>query len=167
MGIFYSWFHGWFPKRKDQSHVGHKSVDGLKYYSAAAGIKLGVPLLLMFASPFVFVVVVVVVFNLEGLITLFGLIYRRVSRPGKFKTALTFVKGVIQSIVFDYFVLLFSFVFQGINHQLFWCGSRIQTYIYTYIYDNLYLRSKCNDDFTINLTQGKKLVGIFCNIFHR
>ena len=110
-----------FQERKDQSHVGHKSVDGLKYYSAAAGIKLGVPPLLMFASSFVFVVVivVVVVFNLEGLITLFGLIYRRVSRPRKFKTALTFVKGVIQSIVFDYFVLLFSFVFQGINHQLF------------------------------------------------
>ena len=110
-----------FQKRKDQSPVGHKSVDGLKYYSAAAGIKLGVPLLLMFASSFVFVVVVVVVvaFNLEGLITLFALIYRRVSRPRKFKTALTFVKGVIQSIVFDYFVLLFSFVFQGINHQLF------------------------------------------------
>ena len=108
-----------FQERKDQSHVGHKSVDGLKYYSAAARIKLGVPLLLMFASSFVFVVVVVVVFNLEGLITLFGLIYRRVSRPRKFKTALTFVKGVIQSIVFDYFVLLFSFVFQGINHQLF------------------------------------------------
>ena len=105
-----------FQERKDQSH---KSVDGLKYYSAAAGIKLGVPLLLMFASSFVFVVVVVVVFNLEGLITLFGLIYRRVSRPRKFKTALTFVKGVIQSIVFDYFVLPFSFVFQGINHQLF------------------------------------------------
>ena len=157
-----------FQERKDQSHVGHKSVDGLKYYSAAAGIKLGVPLLLMFASSFVFfVVVVVVVFNLEGLINLFGLIYRKVFRLRKFKTALTFVKGVIQSIVFDYFVLLFSFVFQGINHQLFWCGSRIQTYIYTYIYDNLYLRSKCNDDFTINLTQGKKLVGIFCNIFHR
>ena len=110
-----------FQERKDQSHVGHKSVDGLKYYSAAARIKLGVPLLLMFASSFVFVVVivVVVVFNLEGLITLFGLIYRRVSRPGKFKTALTFVKGVIQSIVFDYFVLPFSFIFQGINHQLF------------------------------------------------
>ena len=112
-----------FQKRKDQSHVGHKSVDGLKYYSAAAGIKLGVPLLLMFASSFVFVVVVVVVvvvvFNLEGLINLFGLIYRTVSRPRKFKTALTFVKGVIQSIVFDYFVLLFSFVFQGINRQLF------------------------------------------------
>ena len=106
-------------KRKDQSRVGHKNVDGLKYYSVAAGIKLGVPLLLMFASSFLFVVVVVVVFNLEGLITLFGLIYRRVSRPTKFKTALTFVKGVIQSIVFDYFVLLFSFVFQGINHQLF------------------------------------------------
>ena len=105
-----------FQERKDQSH---KSVDGLKYYSAAAGIKLGVPLLLMFASSFVFVVVVVVVFNLEGLITLFGLIYRRVSRPRKFKTALTFVKGVIQSIVFDYFVLPFSFIFQGINHQLF------------------------------------------------
>ena len=47
-----------FQERKDQSH---KSVDGLKYYSAAAGIKLGVPLLLMFASSFVFVVVVVVV----------------------------------------------------------------------------------------------------------
>ena len=109
-----------FQERKDQSHVGHKSVDGLKYYSAAAGIKLGVPLLLMFASSFVFVVVVVVVdFNLEGLITLFGLIYRRVSRPRKFKTALTFVKGVLQSIVFDYFVLPFSFIFQGINHQLF------------------------------------------------
>ena len=109
-----------FQERKDQSHVGHKSVDGLKYYSAAAGIKLGVPLLLMFASSFVFVVVVVVVdFNLEGLITLFGLIYRRFSRPRKFKTALTFVKGVLQSIVFDYFVLPFSFVFQGINHQLF------------------------------------------------
>lgn len=92
-----------FQERKDQSH---KSVDGLKYYSAAAGIKLGVPLLLMFASSFVFVVVVVVVFNLEGLITLFGLIYRRVSRPRKFKTALTFVKGVIQSIVFDYFVYI-------------------------------------------------------------
>ena len=97
-----------FQERKDQSHVGHKSVDGLKYYSAAAGIKLGVPLLLMFASSFVFVVVVVVVvFNLEGLITLFGLIYRRVSRPRKFKTALTFVKGVIQSIVFDYFVYIY------------------------------------------------------------
>ena len=109
-----------FQERKDQSHVGHKSVDGLKYYSAAAGIKLGVPLLLMFASSFVFVVVVVVVdFNLEGLITLFGLIYRRVSRPRKFKTALTFVKGVLQSIVFDYYVLPFSFIFQGINHQLF------------------------------------------------
>ena len=108
-----------FQERKDQSHVGHKSVDGLKYYSAAAGIKLGVPLLLMFASSFVFVVVVVVDFNLEGLITLFGLIYRRVSRPRKFKTALTFVKGVLQSIVFDYFVLPFSFIFQGINHQLF------------------------------------------------
>ena len=109
-----------FQERKDQSHVGHKSVDGLKYYSAAAGIKLGVPLLLMFASSFVFVVVVVVVvFNLEGLITLFGLIYRRVSRPRKFKTALTFVKGVIQSTFFDYFVLPFSFIFQGINHQLF------------------------------------------------
>ena len=93
-----------FQERKDQSH---KSVDGLKYYSAAAGIKLGVPLLLMFASSFVFVVVVVVVFNLEGLITLFGLIYRRVSRPRKFKTALTFVKGVIQSIVFDYFVYIY------------------------------------------------------------
>ena len=92
-----------FQERKDQSH---KSVDGLKYYSAAARIKLGVPLLLMFASSFVFVVVVVVVFNLEGLITLFGLIYRRVSRPRKFKTALTFVKGVIQSIVFDYFVYI-------------------------------------------------------------
>ena len=107
-----------FQERKDQSH---KSVDGLKYYSAAAGIKLGVPLLLMFASSFVFVVVVVVVvvFNLEGLITLFALIYRRVSRPRKFKTALTFVKGVIQSIVFYYFVLPFSFIFQGINHQLF------------------------------------------------
>ena len=109
-----------FQERKDQSHVGHKSVDGLKYDSAAAGIKLGVPLLLMFASSFVFVVVVVVVvFNLEGLITLFGLIYRRVSRPRKFKTALTFVKGVIQSTFFDYFVLPFSFIFQGINHQLF------------------------------------------------
>ena len=99
-----------FQERKDQSHVGHKSVDGLKYYSAAAGIKLGVPLLLMFASSFVFVfvvVVVVVVFNLEGLITLFALIYRRVSRPRKFKTALTFVKGVIQSIVFDYFVYIY------------------------------------------------------------
>ena len=108
-------------KRKDQSRVGHKNVDGLKYYSAAAGIKLGVPLLLMFASSFVFVVVVVVVvaFNLEGLITLFALICRRVSRPRKFKTALTFVKGVIQSTVFDYFVLPFSFIFQGINHQLF------------------------------------------------
>ena len=105
-----------FQERKDQSH---KSVDGLKYYSAAAGIKLGVPLLLMFASSFVFVVVVVVAFNLEGLITLFALIYRRVSRPRKFKTALTFVKGVLQSIVFDYFVLPFSFIFQGINHQLF------------------------------------------------
>ena len=106
-----------FQERKDQSH---KSVDGLKYYSAAAGIKLGVPLLLMFASSFVFVVVVVVVvFNLEGLINLFGLIYRTVSRPRKFKTALTFVKGVLQSIVFDYFVLPFSFIFQGINHQLF------------------------------------------------
>ena len=105
-----------FQERKDQSH---KSVDGLKYYSAAAGIKLGVPLLLMFASSFVFVVVVVVAFNLEGLITLFALIYRRVSRPRKFKTALTFVKGVIQSIVFDYFVLPFSFIFQEINHQLF------------------------------------------------
>ena len=92
-----------FQERKDQSH---KSVDGLKYYSAAAGIKLGVPLLLMFASSFVFVVVVVVAFNLEGLITLFALIYRRVSRPRKFKTALTFVKGVIQSIVFDYFVYI-------------------------------------------------------------
>ena len=92
-----------FQERKDQSH---KSVDGLKYYSAAARIKLGVPLLLMFASSFVFVVVVVVAFNLEGLITLFALIYRRVSRPRKFKTALTFVKGVIQSIVFDYFVYI-------------------------------------------------------------
>lgn len=103
-----------------QSHVGHKSVDGLKYYSAAARIKLGAPQLLMFASSFVFlvVVVVVVVFNLEGLITLFALIYRRVSRPRNFKMALTFVKGVIQS-VFDYFVLPFSFVFQGINHQLY------------------------------------------------
>ena len=99
-----------FQERKDQSH---KSVDGLKYYSAAAGIKLGVPLLLMFASSFVFVVVVVVVvvvFNLEGLITLFGLIYRRVSRPRKFKTALTFVKGVIQSIVFDYFVYIYIYI---------------------------------------------------------
>ena len=74
----------------------------------------------MFASSFVFlvVVVVVVVFNLESLITLFALIYRRVSRPRNFKMALTFVKGVIQS-VFDYFVLPFSFVFQGINHQLY------------------------------------------------
>ena len=41
------------------------------------------------------------------------------------------------------------------------------THANIYILDNLYLRSKCNDDFTINLTQGKKLVGIFCNIFHR
>ena len=65
----------------------------------------------MFASSFVFVVVVVVVvFNLEGLINLFGLIYRTVSRPRKFKTALTFVKGVIQSIVFDYFVYIYIYI---------------------------------------------------------
>ena len=43
--------------------------------------------------------------------------------------------------------------------------ANIYIYIYICILDNLYLRSKCIDDFTINLTQGKKLVGIFCNIF--
>ena len=58
MAYFIADFMVGFQERKDQSH---KSVDGLKYYSAAAGIKLGVPLLLMFASSFVFVVVVVVV----------------------------------------------------------------------------------------------------------
>ena len=44
--------------------------------------------------------------------------------------------------------------------------ANIYIYIYIYIVDNLYLRSKCNDDFTINLTQGKKFIGIFCNTFH-
>ena len=74
---------------------------------------------------------------------------------------------MIHSCVFVQFVLLFSFVSQGINHHLY-CGVLAYKQILKIThfigqFRNI-LRSKYNDNFKINLTQAEKFIGLFCII---